>query len=70
MKSLDRFLLEQQMLDCWKITDDLEIALKITESEDIDDIQNALIGIKTLYNQRFDDMFNTFSELIKNRQIL
>lgn len=70
MKSLDRFLLEQQMLDCWKITDDLEIALKITESEDIDNIQNALIGIKTLYNQRFDDMFNTFSELIKNRQIL
>lgn len=70
MKSLDRFLLEQQMLDCWKITDDLEIALKITESEDIDNIQNALIGIKTLYNQRFGDMFNTFSELIKNRQIL
>jgi hypothetical protein len=69
MKSPDRFTLEQKLLDCWRITDDIETVLKITEAEDIDRTQNALIGLREIYEQKFNDLWDTFESMISDKRI-
>lgn len=69
MNNPTRFDLEQQILDCWRIVDDLSTVLTISESGDWDRVQNAIIGIRELYGHRFDHMFKTFTECIKNSQV-
>lgn len=69
MKPLDRFDLEQQLLDCWRITDDIKTVLKITEAEDIDRTQNALIGLREIYEQKFNDLWETFESMISDKRI-
>jgi len=69
MKSPDRFDLEQQLLECWRITDDIKTVLKITEAEDIDRTQNALIGLREIYEQKFNDLWDTFEIMIREKRI-
>ena len=63
----DRFDLEQQMLDCWRVTDDVKLLCENVCDNDLstDDVANALIGIETLYNMKFQKMWNTFEILIR-----
>ena len=71
----DRFDLEQQILDCWKITDDIKLLDKNVLEGKIeggnlthDEISNYLLGLETIYNMKFEQMFATFSDLIKQRK--
>lgn len=63
----DRFDLEQQMLDCWRVTDDVKLLCENVCDDDLstDDIANALIGIETLFNMKFQKMWETFETLIR-----
>ena len=66
---LDRFDLEQQILNCWNITDDIKM---VTENEmlsgqDLNEYMNALT---TMYNVKFNKMFDTFSILIEEGKIV
>ena len=55
----DRFELEQQLLSCWNIIEDLK---------DIDESQkfNLIESIVNVYNFKFEKMFDTFEECIKS----
>ena len=66
-----RFDLEEQIMDCWNVTKDLEYVLKMTDAADYteDDLANILIGMQTLYNRKFDALFSTFEYLIRERKI-
>ena len=68
----DRFDLEQQILDCWNLTNDLEhLNYAVLEYElTKDQIANVLTGLIELYNIKFDITFNTFTTLIGERKIL
>jgi hypothetical protein len=66
-----RFDLEQEILDCWHITTDLDDLYNfIGDSsffEDMspahkDELMNLLLGLKAMYNIKFDRTFNTFEE--------
>jgi hypothetical protein len=67
----DRFDFEQEIMSCWNVTEDLDILTEgvLEHGMSPDDIANALIGMKTLYNLKFDKMFNTFETLIRERKI-
>lgn len=65
----DRFDLEQQILDCWGVTDDIQTIINELEHLNEDEVYNVLIGLKQLYNSKFRQTFNTFEELIRDRQI-
>ena len=67
----DRFDLEQHIMKCWNVTDDIDLLNKNVLEKDIskDDISNFLLGLKTIYNAKFDDLFDTFGELIEKGKI-
>lgn len=68
----DRFDLEQQILDCWHVTDDLDIVLQyIMESENLnrDTISNIVLGMKELYNLKFQRCVDTFETLLQDKKI-
>jgi len=69
----DRFDLEQQILDCWNFTTDLDLVFEqVMESEklDRDKLANIILGMKELYQLKFDKCFNTFETLVKERKII
>jgi len=62
----DRFDFEQQIMDCWKVTDDIKVAydgiidgdLKPTETCDV------LIGLRHLYELKFNKLWDMFEGVI------
>jgi hypothetical protein len=69
---VDRFDLEQQILECWKVTDEINLVYEaVMNKEEMtkDDIANLLLGIKSLYDLKFDRTFTTFEELIKEKKL-
>ena len=75
---LDRFDLEQQIMDCWNVVDDIDAVYKyVGDHKDFigmdpahsDKISNLLLGISSLYNLKFQTMFSTFESLISEKKI-
>jgi hypothetical protein len=72
----DRFDLEQQILDCWKIVDDIKLLDKNVLEGKIeggnlthDEISNYLLGLESIYELKFQQMFDTFGSLISKKKI-
>lgn len=66
----NRFDLEQQILDAWKITDDIQLAYECSmNSNDKDQLANLLLGLKTLYDLKFNKMWDTFEECVSKREL-
>jgi hypothetical protein len=67
----DRFDLEQHIMKCWNVTEDIQLLNKNVLEKDIsvDDISNYLLGLKTIYDAKFEELFDNFGELIKNGTI-
>ena len=72
----DRFDLEQQILECWKIIDDIKLLDKNVLEGKVeggtltqDEISNFLLGLETIYNLKFEQMFDTFSKLVNEKKI-
>ena len=62
------FKLEQSILGCWHIVDDLSELLKSDLMDSNDPVSkqkqlNILIGLKELYQLKFDTLFNDFEKL-------
>ena len=57
-----QFDLEQQILECWRVTDDINMLYKAVLDTSIsrDDIANTLLGLKHLYDLKFDRTFGTY----------
>ena len=61
VKEKDRFDLEQEIMQCWNIVEDLRILAERNPT-----IADDLKAIVHVYEMRFDNMFNTFEKLIKS----
>lgn len=64
-----RFDLEQDIMNCWSVVEDIkELSRcmldrrKMTE----DEIGNYLLGLETIYQVKFERLFETFEMLIKD----
>ena len=66
-----RFDLEQDIHDCWNITKDIDTLLVGVVEKDLtrDQISNILLGMQELYSLKFDNLFSTFEEMIKDKEI-
>jgi hypothetical protein len=56
--------LEDKIMDCWIITNDIAVILKATETRDRNEIQNMLIGLESLYNVKFELLFKQFEKVL------
>jgi hypothetical protein len=80
MKKPDRFDLEQQMMKCWLILEDIdEITTyfvddpkfrdRCGDAEYQDELMNKYFGLKEIYEVKFQKMWDIFTKLIENNQI-
>lgn len=67
----DKFDLEQHIMKCWNITDDIDVLLKAVCDDEIDTdkIANILLGMKQLYEFKFNALFDSFEDLVKEKKI-
>ena len=56
--------LEQQIMECWHITDDVKILSEEVIEGDLskDQITNVLIGLEQLYAIKFNKLFRTYEK--------
>lgn len=64
----NRFDLEQDIMNCWSVVEDIkELSRckmdrrKMTE----DEVNNYLLGLETIYQVKFERLFETFEMLIR-----
>ena len=67
----NRLDLEDDIMKCWNVTEDLDIVLeRVCDSpkfkdmppELADKIANLMIGLKELYDMRFERLFDTYKQ--------
>ena len=61
------FDLEQEIMKAWHVVDDIQLLNENVMETDMstDDIANALLGLASIYNMRFQKVFNMFEDLCK-----
>ena len=68
------FDLEQQIMNCWHVVDDVDLlACNILDTEkwsnlpakEADELFNILFGIKNVYEQRFQQLWDTFEAVTR-----
>ena len=70
MKPITRFTLEDQLMECCGVVDDIDMVYS-TEAlyQDQDRMMNVLLGMQELYKIRFQRLFNTFEHLVHEGKI-
>lgn len=68
---MTRFDFEQQIMDCWNVCDDIGTIYKMSDLREMseDELANALLGLKTLYQLKFEQLFHTFEIMVKEGKI-
>ena len=61
---MNQFDLEQAIMECWSITDDMEVMLHSKADETT--LQNMLLGLIPLYNYKFENLFKAFEQSLKS----
>lgn len=67
----DRFDMEQQIMSCWNICEDIKAITKMHDIRALseDELLNAMIGLETIYQMKFEILFNLFERMIENGKI-
>ena len=65
----NRFDLEQEIMNCWDVVEDIDIIYH-KYAEYSDDLANALLGLKILYQLKFERMFDTFGECVSEHKVV
>ena len=65
----DRFDLEQNIMQCWNVCDDIQLMLDSWDKMTEDEKQNFLIGMKQMYQLKFERCWDNFEKCVSTRQI-
>jgi hypothetical protein len=63
-RTVDRFDLEQQIMQCWSMVDDLRAFANSGAETD------ELLALSRVYDRKFDILFDTFSTMISEHQFV
>jgi len=69
----DRFDLEQQIMKCWNITEEVQLLNEqVLENDTLtkDQISNYLLGLHTIYDMKFEKLFEQFSQMVQEKKII
>ena len=61
------FDLEQEIMNAWRVVDDIDLLYENVIETDMstDDIANVLLGLKGVYSMRFQKLFDVCEEVCK-----
>ena len=64
----DRFDFEQDIFECWHVVSDIKQVYEMTSDRNTskEDIANILLGLHTMYEDRFHRLMDSFENLIIN----
>ncbi len=64
-----QFDLEQQIMDCWGVVDDIKGLYSLPDLRRVgeDEMQNYLLGLQTIYQVKFERLFDTFEKYLKEQ---
>jgi hypothetical protein len=65
MKHDYRFALEQKIMECWSVVEDIKAVHTIHQDRrelDVDEMSNVLMGLEHLYAIKFELLFDTFEK--------
>jgi hypothetical protein len=67
----DRFDLEQNILKCWNVTEDVYLLYENVMEKEMtrDEIANALLGMHQLYEMKFNKLWDNFETLITEKKL-
>lgn len=67
MKKNLQFEMEQQIMTCWNVCEDIDTLYEgvLDRDMDTDQISNVLLGMKDLYQLKFEKLFEQFEDLVK-----
>ena len=68
-KEKDRFDLEQEIMECWNVTKDIQNFYHAQETMNQDQQQNYLLGLEQIYEVKFNKLWETFEQCVRNRRI-
>lgn len=62
---MKQFDVEQGILDCWKVTDDIRLIYDELGNRNMseDELFNLLLGLESIYKLKFNKLFKHFEEL-------
>jgi hypothetical protein len=64
--------LEPMIMDCWHVCDDLKVVFKqIGDGErdpTPDELMNALMGVEQLYQWKFEQLFNKYEDVLRDKE--
>ena len=60
----DRFDLEQQILECWRVTDDIALFVEQNPSEE------KWQALRTYYDAKFEQLWATFETMCQEKQFV
>jgi hypothetical protein len=68
---MNRFQLEQQIMNCWQVCDDIDAVYQVGGYREMteDELANALLGLKTIYQLKFEILMQTFETMIRQGNI-
>ncbi|RYF04873.1 MAG: hypothetical protein EOO77_29065 [Oxalobacteraceae bacterium] len=61
--------LEQPLMSCWQITDDIDVLYRaICDGPEMsdDETANILLGLRSLYDLKFNNLYNLYEQLLKD----
>ena len=64
----DQFDLEQGIMGCWNVTSDLDVLFEeLVENQAFtqDQASNFVLGLQTIYEAKFEKLFRTFEDFLK-----
>ena len=65
----EMYELEQRIMECWELVDDVNLLYEQVMENDLhkdqDKLANALLGLCTIYGMKFERAFNTYEEALK-----
>lgn len=65
----DRFDLEQDIMKCWNVTEDIENFIGARDAMSEDEQLNYLIGLKQIYEIKFNNLWTAFESCVRERSI-
>lgn len=68
---MNRFDLEQQIMNCWQVCEDIDAVYQVGGTREMteDELANALLGLKTLYQLKFEILMQTFETMLRQGTI-